>query len=292
MAAIAVPSWPAAFTNPITLRRRESPVLHRAAFFRSDAAAAVCPNGCTGAARSSFSGQLATRGAYGEPAARSLSFQGVTFGAVLLAGAASARRRHNRRAATGKRQQSWATTCTMLHAGAQHAPAAAPSSARAEAKNLRVVELEDQLQAAVEAEEYMEAARLRDELQLLTLDSEAAVLAANREFYEAFQARDIERMARLWHEGPHSCCVHPANSPVHGHEAVIDSWERVFRGGNVEQISCERPSVAIRNGVARVVCYEMINDAAHLVVNNLFEHTSDGWKIWYHQAGVVDPRFL
>lgn len=58
-------------------------------------------------------------------------------------------------------------------------------------------ELEAQLHAAVAAEEFTEAARLRDALQQLMMDGEAAVLCANREFYAAFQTCDAKRMTAV-----------------------------------------------------------------------------------------------
>ena len=48
-------------------------------------------------------------------------------------------------------------------------------------------DLEEELRLAVEAEDFQEAARLRDLLRLRSFDSEAALLSANGEFYSAFR---------------------------------------------------------------------------------------------------------
>lgn len=145
---------------------------------------------------------------------------------------------------------------------------------------------------AVEAEDFTEAARLRDELQQLLLDGEAAVLCANREFYSAFQACDADRMATLWLDATRSCCVHPGSPPIHGREAVVRSWNAIFSRRGDMQIECVNPTVAVSGGTARVVCLEKVDGGLALAAVNLFENTGDGWKMWYHQAGLVEPGAL
>lgn len=155
-------------------------------------------------------------------------------------------------------------------------------------------ELESQLRAAVSSEDYIEAARLRDELQQLTLDKEAAVLCANREFYEAFRTCQIERMSSLWLDSTRSCCVHPAGKPQFGHAAVVESWAQIFQRVRTMEIESLRPSVSICGGVGRVVCFERLGGRGPvLCAVNLFESTSNGWKLSFHQAGAIaDPPDL
>jgi len=153
-------------------------------------------------------------------------------------------------------------------------------------------DLQERLQAAVQAEEFGEAARLRDELQQLMLDAEMALLCANREFYAAFQACDADRMTALWLDADRSCCVHPAAPPIHGSQAVADSWRTIFGRRGELQIECLKPSVVISGTTGRVVCYERVDAGVPLVAVNLFESTSSGWRMWFHQAGIVDPVAL
>lgn len=61
--------------------------------------------------------------------------------------------------------------------------------------------LELEFQAAIEAENYVRAAELRDELQLLHEDNRAGVLAANAKFYKAFEKGDISAMRMIWSKG-------------------------------------------------------------------------------------------
>lgn len=164
---------------------------------------------------------------------------------------------------------------------------ASPSS-----KDVTPEELEEQMQAAAKAEDFATAARLRDQLQELMLDGEAAVLCANREFYAAFQACDAERMEALWLNGSRSCCVHPGNPPIHGHEAVSRSWASIFSRRSGMDIECLKPSVVVSGNIGRVVCFEKVDGGLSLAAVNLFESTSNGWKMWYHQAGLVEPMLM
>lgn len=50
--------------------------------------------------------------------------------------------------------------------------------------------LQRNLQIAIEEENYAEAAKIRDDLQLLHEDSKASVLTANSRFYDAFRRGD------------------------------------------------------------------------------------------------------
>ena len=51
-----------------------------------------------------------------------------------------------------------------------------------------------------------------------------AVLFANEAFYAAFRAGDMDAMAALWAEDHAVVCLHPGAGPIHGREAVLESW--------------------------------------------------------------------
>ena len=56
----------------------------------------------------------------------------------------------------------------------------------------RAQNLESLLSLAVQTERYEEAARLRDELASLGVDTELAVLEANNQFYRSFSDADLQ----------------------------------------------------------------------------------------------------
>eukprot|EP00929_Paragymnodinium_shiwhaense_P043524 TRINITY_DN22381_c0_g1_i2.p1 TRINITY_DN22381_c0_g1~~TRINITY_DN22381_c0_g1_i2.p1 ORF type:complete len:274 (+),score=46.75 TRINITY_DN22381_c0_g1_i2:164-985(+) len=152
--------------------------------------------------------------------------------------------------------------------------------------------LSERLKEAVAKEDYEEAAKLRDEISGIRIDTEFAVLNANREFYEAFGEGDLDRMRGLWLDKEHTCCVHPGQAPIYTYKTVIDSWQDIFsRWGAGVRIDCRQPRVSVTGNTARVMCVEKLDDSpAVLVAINLFESTPEGWKMWHHQAGPADPR--
>jgi len=85
-----------------------------------------------------------------------------------------------------------------------------------EADEKAVGKLEQELSAAVAAEDYSQAAALRDRLAALQMDSEYGALSANSEFYRAFSERDVEgtRHAR---DGELSCCSSNATTEDESH---------------------------------------------------------------------------
>lgn len=151
---------------------------------------------------------------------------------------------------------------------------------------MSLIELEEAMQAAVKAEDFKKAATIRDFLQARKFEGEMGILSANQEFFAAFKARDIERMSNLWHSGDHSCCIHQAKRPVHGHQAVMESWTRAFRERKRRNADYTTQSVVIRDNIGRIV---VTSEKANSVITNFFERTPQGWRMWCHQEGAIEP---
>eukprot|EP00930_Biecheleria_cincta_P071725 TRINITY_DN59195_c0_g1_i1.p1 TRINITY_DN59195_c0_g1~~TRINITY_DN59195_c0_g1_i1.p1 ORF type:complete len:298 (-),score=46.06 TRINITY_DN59195_c0_g1_i1:13-906(-) len=149
-----------------------------------------------------------------------------------------------------------------------------------------VVEAEARLEEAVRNEDFLEAARLRDEISAMSLDGEVAILSVNREFFAAMRSRDLERMKAVWQTGNHACCMHAKERPIHGFEPIVESWRKLFQKGRSTMDGESRQSVVLRGTVGRVVA---VDEQANVVMTNMFERTSDGWKLWSHQAGPLRP---
>ncbi|KAA8518971.1 hypothetical protein F0562_016255 [Nyssa sinensis] len=88
--------------------------------------------------------------------------------------------------------------------------------------------LEQELQFAIEVENYAEAAKIRDSLRVLQEDIKASVLAANARFYNSFRNGDVAAMQALWAKGEHVCVVHPGVSGISGYDLIMGSWEFVW----------------------------------------------------------------
>jgi ketosteroid isomerase-like protein len=93
-----------------------------------------------------------------------------------------------------------------------------------------IATLRSQLEAAVEAEDYALAAKIRDSLRALEDDAVAGVTEANARFYAAFRAADIDVMASCLGEGDHVTVIHPGCNAIRGREAVLESWRVIFSG--------------------------------------------------------------
>ena len=54
--------------------------------------------------------------------------------------------------------------------------------------------LEVELNNSIQVEDYAQAARLRDEIQMLHENNQAGILVANARFYKAFEKGDLSAM--------------------------------------------------------------------------------------------------
>ena len=60
------------------------------------------------------------------------------------------------------------------------------------------------------------------------MDDTAAVLAANRAFYQAFETLELREMEKMWLQESYIKCVHPGWPLLCGWGPVMASWERIF----------------------------------------------------------------
>ena len=144
------------------------------------------------------------------------------------------------------------------------------------------------LDAAVAAEDYAEAARLRDLIRDVANDSRRAVEDANERFYRAFRAADIDAMSAVWVDGPHARCAHPGSAPVVGDADVRASWEIIFASvpGGLD-VRCLDANVYAGDGWGMVTCVER-TPSGSLTALNVFERRPDGsWGMVAHQAHGV-----
>mmetsp|Transcript_51077 Transcript_51077/g.94483 ORF Transcript_51077/g.94483 Transcript_51077/m.94483 type:complete len:290 (+) Transcript_51077:55-924(+) len=150
-----------------------------------------------------------------------------------------------------------------------------------------VQELEQQLQAAISSEDYIEAARLRDEIYALGLSGEAGMMAAHSDLVAAQQARSISKMAALWLPADHSCCIHLAQLPTFSYDAILESWRRAFEDRASAKVDPSLQSITVRGAIGRIVA---VDEKAKTVTTSFFERTSDGWKLWNHHVGALKPQ--
>lgn len=124
------------------------------------------------------------------------------------------------------------------------------------------------------------------------------VLAANTEFYGAFEAGDIDRMAAIWDDDD-VICVHPGWAPVSGRSHVLRSWSVIM--ANTPYIQFFLTDVAVRNSgdVAVVTCTEnpltggpdpdAFAGGVQCAATNVFRRRDGRWRLWVHHSSPVLP---
>lgn len=154
--------------------------------------------------------------------------------------------------------------------------------------------LQQDLEAAIKAEDYTRAAKLRDDLRLLHEDSKASVLAANSRFYNAFRNGDLAAMQAIWAKGDNVYVVHPGAGRIAGYELVMGSWEIVC-GAEHEfpiLIDLKDVEVHVKGDVGYVTCMEVVKTKGSSwgkqVATNVFERIDGQWYMCIHHASHID----
>jgi ketosteroid isomerase-like protein len=124
------------------------------------------------------------------------------------------------------------------------------------------------------------------------VDDTEAVLALNRQYYEAFEAKDLDAMSDLWERSDRSLCTHPGWATLEGWGAVASSFFALFQGGQQLQFVLTREKVTVVGDTAWVSLDEnLLGDQGGVTVAtvNIFlrDPTSHRWRIVCHHGSVV-----
>jgi ketosteroid isomerase-like protein len=129
----------------------------------------------------------------------------------------------------------------------------------------------------------------------LTDPIEEQVLAANRAFYDAFEALDMEWMAACWSSAEDVACLHPGGPWQRGWDEVREGWEAIMANTGYIEFEIAGAAVTRVDPVAWVTCSERITTAgaggapavAEIAATNLFVLETTGWRIALHHASPV-----
>jgi ketosteroid isomerase-like protein len=122
-----------------------------------------------------------------------------------------------------------------------------------------------------------------------------AVVAANDEFYGAFEAQDIDRMAACWSQDEAARCIHPGTDVIVGWPRISRSWTAIFVNSTVMQFFLTEVEVHAGGDVAVVTCAENILSgedlaAGKVLATNVFRRIDGHWRmILHHGSPVMRP---
>jgi ketosteroid isomerase-like protein len=123
------------------------------------------------------------------------------------------------------------------------------------------------------------------------VDDSQAVLAANRQYYEAFEAKDLDAMSEMWERSDRALCTHPGWATLEGWGAVAASFFALFQNGHQLQFVLTRERVVVSGRTAWVSLDEnLLGDQGGVTVatiNMFVLDTSDHWRMVCHHGSVV-----
>jgi len=112
------------------------------------------------------------------------------------------------------------------------------------------------------------------------------VLKVNEAFYSALINGDYQAMESLWSHASEVAVIHPGWPPLHGREAVMDSWQRILDGGSTRGMYCANAVCYQMSDAAFVICTESFPEG-ELVATNIYVREDGDWKIVHHQGGPI-----
>jgi ketosteroid isomerase-like protein len=118
-----------------------------------------------------------------------------------------------------------------------------------------------------------------------------AVAAANRAFYAAFEACDLDAMSKLWEHSDRIVCTHPGWASLRGWGQVAASFFAMFQSSQNLQFILTKEAAEVAGDTAWVTVDENIlqgSDATTVAALNLFVRGDGGqWILVAHHASPV-----
>lgn len=124
------------------------------------------------------------------------------------------------------------------------------------------------------------------------------LLAANQNFYDAFERLDLALMEQVWAQDIAATCMHP--SPgwrlLRGWEEVRASWAQIFSRLRLIRFTLSDLRVIVSGDLAWITLTERLrayNDESDeeireaTVATNLFAWSPTGWRLLHHQATML-----
>ena len=122
------------------------------------------------------------------------------------------------------------------------------------------------------------------------IDDRDEVLAANQAFYDAFEARDLDRMSDVWEHSDRAVCTHPGWSSLRGWAAIVSSFATLFHSPQSLQFVLTDAVASVDGDMAWVnVDENLLGDQGGTTVAalNVFARSAAGWRMVVHHGSPV-----
>ncbi|HET9072395.1 MAG TPA: nuclear transport factor 2 family protein [Acidimicrobiales bacterium] len=117
------------------------------------------------------------------------------------------------------------------------------------------------------------------------------VADANRRYYEAFEAADLDAMSGVWERSERVLCTHPGWSTLRGWSQVQASYFTLFQQPLQMQFLLTREHASVAGDVAWLSLDEnLLGDQGGVTIAalNVFVRGADGdWAMVCHHASAV-----
>ena len=126
----------------------------------------------------------------------------------------------------------------------------------------------------------------------------AQVREANRRFYDALEALDIDAMSAVWAGGDDVVCVHPGGPVQRGWEEVGGAWEAIMSNTGYIEFEIAEVHVVVQDPVAWVSCVERITSATGEGSTAIAEVAATPWRrarrrwwrlVVHHASPIIRP---
>lgn len=111
---------------------------------------------------------------------------------------------------------------------------------------------------------------------------------AEAAFYRAFSFCDLDSMREIWCTDTDVTCIHPLSAPLTGYDAIIRSWEQIFRSQGPTRILSEQLHRSNWRDAALHVVKEHFEvpgrGTAPVIATNAYRLTADGWRMVLHHG--------
>jgi ketosteroid isomerase-like protein len=116
-------------------------------------------------------------------------------------------------------------------------------------------------------------------------------LQVEESFYQAFQNGNIKLMRDVWDKTDEVVCIHPAAQRIYSYELIIASWEQIFTAQEGVSILVNEPVYKLKQDTAihyvKEELYVGESSVASILATNIYQQTSEGWKMIAHHASAA-----